>query len=153
MSGKWDKRFIELAKHVSTWSKDPSTKVGAVIVDPSTRKVVSMGFNGFPRGVDDTDERYNDRDTKLSLICHAELNAIVQAEQSVKGCDIYIYPTLMKPAPCPECSKIIAQSGIKNVLFYKSDKPLSERWQKLAEASHIILNEAGVTCHEIRNGE
>ena len=146
---KWDKRFLELAKHVAQWSKDPSTKVGAVIVDPTTKKVVSMGYNGFARGVKDTDERLNDRETKLSLVVHAELNAILQAERSVRGCDIYIWPTMMEPNCCPECAKAIAQSGIKNVFGYSSSKPLSERWQKFAEYSTITLSESGVTYRRI----
>ena len=101
---KWNQRFLNLAKHVSSWSKDPSTKVGAVIADPETKIVVGMGYNGFPRFVDDTEERYNDRPTKYKFVVHAELNAILNSNKSVRGCEIYIYPTLMKPNCCPECA-------------------------------------------------
>ncbi len=65
----WNKRFLDLAEHVASWSKDPSTKVGAVVVDEKKR-VVSLGYNGFPRGVLDIDSRYNDRDTKHLFVAH-----------------------------------------------------------------------------------
>ncbi|MBT7127172.1 MAG: CMP deaminase, partial [Candidatus Thioglobus sp.] len=78
---KWDKRYLGLAAEVSTWSKDPSTQVGAVTVG-SKKEVLSQGFNGFPRGIDDSDERYNNRDTKYKLVVHAEMNAIYNATYS-----------------------------------------------------------------------
>ena len=109
MTDKWDLRFINLAEHIAGWSKDPSTQVGAVIVDPTTRKVVSMGFNGFPRGVDDSDDRLQNREKKLSYMVHAEENAILQAGQSVAGCNIYIHPTIMIPACCAHCAKLITK--------------------------------------------
>ena len=139
---KWNKRFLELAKHISSWSKD-KTKVGAVIVDPETKQVIGMGYNGFPRGVDDTEERINDRETKLHFICHAELNAILNSNRSVRGCEIYVYPTLMVPNSCPECSKAIVQSGIKKVLGYKR-KTIEKRWADLEKFSSDILYEGGV---------
>lgn len=148
---KWDKRFLELAKHVSTWSKD-ATKVGAVIVDPETRSVVSIGYNGFARGVEDTEERLMDRETKLKLIVHAEHNAILNSVGSVRGYDMYVYPTMMVPPCCPECSKAIAQSGIKRVLSYKPTE-LKDRWQELAKYSSITLDGAGVKviCEEVED--
>jgi dCMP deaminase len=139
---KWYIRYLELAKHISSWSKD-TTKVGAVIADPKTNRIISVGYNGFPRGVSDTEDRYVERDTKYNLVCHAELNAILNADQSVRGCDIYIYPTMMFPPACPECSKAIVQSGIKRVFGYTNDD-LNDRWQNLARYSDIILNEGGV---------
>ena len=138
----WNLRFLKLAEHVSTWSKD-STKVGAVIVDPTTKQVVGMGYNGFPRGVEDTVERYADRETKLKLVCHAELNAILNSNRSVRGCEIYVYPTMMEPNSCPECSKAIVQSGITKVYGYTGEH-LNDRWQDLAKYSKAILSEANV---------
>ena len=76
MSSKWDVRFLELADHISSWSKDPSTKVGCIIVG-ADREIRSTGFNGFPRGIDDSEERLTDREEKYPLICHAEENAIM----------------------------------------------------------------------------
>ena len=78
MSIKWDFRFIELAKHISLWSKDPSTKVGCVVVGED-REIRSTGFNGFPRGIDDDEDRLTNREKKYPLICHAEENAIMHA--------------------------------------------------------------------------
>ena len=91
MATDWNKWFLGLAEYVSTASKDPSTKVGAVIVDDE-RRVVSLGYNGLPRGVDDTEERLNNRDLKYRIIVHAERNSLLFARGSVKGCTIYTYP-------------------------------------------------------------
>jgi dCMP deaminase len=85
---KWDNRFMELAEHISYWSKDPRTKVGSVIVDDRNR-VVSMGYNGFPRGVHDTDERYEHRPLKHLLVSHAERNALDNSPLTVEGCTLY----------------------------------------------------------------
>ena len=89
MSDKWDKRFLELAKHISDWSKDPSTstKVGCIVVGED-REIRSTGFNGFPRGIEDKTERLEDREQKYPMICHAEENAIMHAARigiSLKG--------------------------------------------------------------------
>jgi dCMP deaminase len=98
MINKWDTRFLDLAALVASWSKDPSTKVGAVIVRPD-RTVASLGYNGFPRGVADTESRYEDRETKYQLVVHAEANAIISAGESVKG--MTMYGTLF---PCCDCA-------------------------------------------------
>src|SRR5450759_3287372 len=81
VSDKWDRRFIELARFVADWSKDPSTKVGAVIVRPD-RTVAALGYNGFPRGVLDHSERYDHRPTKYEMVVHAELNSILNTRES-----------------------------------------------------------------------
>ena len=109
----WHRRFIDLAMHVAQWSKDPSTKVGAVIVD-ERYKVISLGYNGFPRWVDDLEERYNDRPTKYQFVVHAELNAILNATVPLDG--MTLYTTL---SPCHECAKAIIQSGIIEVVYYE----------------------------------
>lgn len=139
---KWDRRFMALAKLVSTWSKDPSTKIGAVIVDYDN-VVMGLGYNGFPRGVDDTDERLNNRELKYKLVTHAEVNAIINAAGDVRGCRMYVYPTLMLPNICPECAKVAAQAGIEEVIGYHAET--AERWQQYAEASSIICEESGIT--------
>src|SRR5664280_2545750 len=87
---KWHIRFLDLAKHIAQWSKDPKTKVGAVIVDEDNI-ILGIGYNGFPRGVQDYSERYNDRDTKLKYVVHAELNAILNTNRSVKDATIYVW--------------------------------------------------------------
>ena len=111
---KWDGRYLRLAREVSTWSKDPSRKVGSVIVD-NKKRVLSLGYNGFPRGVEDKPEMYEDRETKLLFVCHAERNALDNAPNSVEGATLY--STLF---PCNECAKSIVQRGIKNVITVQS---------------------------------
>ena len=102
MGSKWDVRFLLLAQHISSWSKDPSTKVGCVVVG-ADREIRSTGFNGFPRGIDDSIERLEDREEKYPLICHAEENAIMHAARvgvSLKGCTAYVtWP------PCTRCAR------------------------------------------------
>lgn len=113
---KWDRRFLDLAEYISAWSKDPRTKVGAVIVDHE-RRVVSLGYNGFPRGVLDDERRYIDRPTKHLFVAHAERNALDNAPHSVEGCTLYV--PLM---PCNECAKSVIQKGIQRVVTYKPNR-------------------------------
>jgi len=134
---KWDRRFFDLARLVSTWSKDPSSQVGAVIVD-DRKRIVSVGFNGLPMGVKDTDERLKVRELKYELIVHAEANAILTAPRSVAGATIYVYPYL----PCSRCAGAIIQSGIKRVVVEKREIP--ERWLDNFNLAKDILTEAGV---------
>lgn len=138
MSEKWDRRFMELAQHIAGWSKDPSTKVGAVIVD-SNRRVVSMGYNGFPRGVDDTAERYENRELKYPMICHSERNAILFARQDLTGC--FMYTTFI---PCAPCAGIIIQAGLIEVVAPETPPELAERWKKDLELTTTMFQEAGV---------
>lgn len=135
---KWSDRFLALAEHVAEWSYDPSTKVGAVIVD-SKNRVVSIGYNGFPRGVKDWPSRYTDRDLKLKLVCHAERNAIDNASHSVEGCTMYV-PLL----PCNECAKSIIQSGIKKVITYKPTREDKFNW----DITRLMFKEAGISLYE-----
>ena len=109
----WDTRFLNLAEHISKWSKDPSTKVGAVIVD-TNRRIVSTGYNGFPVGVMDSYDRLTDRDTKYEMIIHAEANAILFAHQRMNGMTLYTTPF----QPCSRCASLIIQSGISRVISY-----------------------------------
>lgn len=143
---KWHIRFLKLAEFYSQWSKDPSTKVGAVIVDDNGI-VRGMGYNGFPRGVKDTPERYENRELKYKLIVHAEVNAVLNSTGSVRGCSIYVWPTLMIPNICPECCKAVIQSGIKNVIGWKGET--TPRWQEMAHLSEMMLREAGVSIFQI----
>ena len=135
---KWSQRFLDLAEHVGEWSHDPRTQVGAVIVDDHKR-VVSMGYNGFPRGVADKEDRYNDRPTKHLFVCHAERNALDNAPLSVEGCTMYV-PLL----PCNECAKSIIQHGIAKVISYKSNREDTFNW----DITRIMFQEAGVLLYE-----
>lgn len=134
---KWDKRFLELAKHISTWSKDPSTQTGAVIVDDQ-RRIVSVGFNGLAQGVEDLPERLSNRDVKLKMILHSERNAILFATQPLKGCTIYTWPFMS----CADCAAMVIQSGIKREVAPYMEHPL--RWKEEFELAAIQFKEAGV---------
>lgn len=134
--GYWDQWFIGLAKYISTASKDPSTQVGAVIVDKQNR-VISTGYNGFAKGVKDLPERLQDREVKYSIVVHAEINAIVFATQPLQGATLYLYPFLS----CSQCSSIIINAGIKRVVAPINDNP---RWKSSFEMSKSIYHEAGV---------
>lgn len=139
MIDKWDRRFLELAKHISSWSKDPSTKVGAVIAEPHSRRVVSLGFNGFPAGVEDTEDRLGDRAVKYEMVVHAEQNALLFAGERAKGCVLYVTPL----APCARCAVIIIQSGISRVVAPKPDFE-QEKWGEQARISDTLFREAGL---------
>lgn len=110
MIDKWDGRFMAMSEHVAGWSKDPSTKVGAVIADRKHR-IVSVGFNGFPVGIED-DERLLDKPTKYDLVLHAEVNAILFASKPLEDCTLYVWPL----SPCCRCAAQIIQSGIKRIV-------------------------------------
>ncbi len=141
----WDKRFLELAGHVAAWSKDPSTKVGAVIVRPD-KTVASIGFNGLPRGVDDTDLRLNDRELKYPMTVHAEVNAILHAREPLHGYTIYVAPL----NPCSNCAAAIIQSGIKKVMAMAQINP---RWEQSNALAQTMFEEAGVTAEFFSLGE
>lgn len=134
---KWTRRYLDLAQHVASWSKDPSTKVGAVIVDPYTRNVVGMGYNGFPRGVDDSEDRYADRAIKYPRVVHAELNAILNAARPLHGHVMFIWPLFS----CGECAKPVIQSGIRHIV---AAKPNEERWQSQYDVAIEMYDQAGV---------
>jgi len=136
---KWDLRFLEMARNASTWSKDPSTKVGSIIVDDDKR-VISVGYNGFPKGVND-DERLDDRQEKYKVIVHAERNALLFANKDVEGCHIYTYPFI----PCSVCAGMIIQAGIKRVVSVKNN---NLRWQQDFKVSRGLFHESGVTLIE-----
>ncbi len=150
MNEKWDRRFLELAKFYSSFSKDPSTKVGAVLVKDGNR-VVGLGYNGFPRGVVDSPERLDNREIKYAMVVHAEANAILMAGDKAKGASLYVFPTFVMPPICSECCKLVIQSGIKEVVGYAPDMndERIKRWIKSIEISQTMCREAGVTWREI----
>ena len=152
MNEKWDRRFLELAKEVSTWSKDPSTGVGAVIVNDQ-KHVVGMGYNGFAVGVSDDPARYTDRPLKYKLIVHAEPNALLQAGHAARGGTLYVYPTFCDPPICHDCAKLAIQAGIKCVVGYKADEtnPRYTNWKDSIALSRTMFAEAGVNWYCIES--
>lgn len=134
MEDNWSQRFLALATLISTWSKDPSTKVGSVIV--KDKRILSHGYNGFPRGVSD-DHRLLDRVTKYQIVVHAEVNAILNARVPVAGATLY--STFF---PCPQCAAAIIQAGIKAVVSVRN--PSDDRHRDAISLSQKILTEAGV---------
>lgn len=138
ITSAWDARFIELATHVANWSKDPSTKVGCVLVD-DLRRVVGMGYNGFPRKVQDTLERYEDRPTKYLMVQHAEANAILNAVARTEGTTAYV-----THHPCANCAGLLIQAGIKRVLTFQPSGGLAERFADSFNAAQTMFAEADV---------
>lgn len=139
----WDERFLSLAKEVSSWSKDPSTQVGSVIVRPD-KTIASLGFNGFPRGLSDDDELYADRETKYARTIHAEVNALLNTRDWVKGYTIYV-----TAPPCSNCALTIIQSEIKRVVFPKPTADLLERWGDSIDKATKLFKEAGIEVTEL----
>jgi len=143
LRSKWDLRFLFLCKVIGNWSKDPRRKVGSVIVRED-KTIVSLGFNGFPHGVVDYEERYNDRKIKLDMIVHAEANAILKASsENLKNCILYSYPLF----PCNECTKMIIQTGIKQVVSISPDSN-DNYWMEKFMISKTMMDEAGVSVYE-----
>ena len=145
MDEKWDDRFIELANFVASWSKDPSTQVGAVIANSNTKRVVSMGFNGFPAGVEDTADRLGTREIKYEMVVHAESNALLFAGPAAEGCTLYVTPL----PPCARCAVLIIQAGISRVVCPTPDKS-KEPWKTQSQISETMFGEAGVQFDYLR---
>ena len=153
-SSRWDLHFLGLCEKHAEMSKDPSTKVGAVIIGPD-REVRSTGFNGFPRGVLDSDFRLEDRELKLSLVVHGEMNAVLAAARvgvPLKGCTLYVSAqdvngNVWGGPPCVRCAVEIIQAGIIEIVSWSDEAP--ERWRKSYDLSKKILAEAGVKYREV----
>ena len=144
MNKNWKKRYLNLAAQVGTWSKDPKTQVGAVIVGDKNQ-VISQGYNGFPRRVFDGKERYDNRETKLRYVVHAEANAIYNA--ALNGTKLADSTLFVHGLPvCSDCAKAIIQVGIKHIVI-DSDYEEDDRWTKSFVITKSMFEEAGVT-HE-----
>jgi len=127
---KWDNRYINVAKMVATWSKDPSTQVGAVAVDAKGR-ILATGYNGLPRGIEDTRERLNDREIKYEMIVHAEMNAIYNATYNGVSLDESTFYISGLPC-CHKCALGLIQVGVKRVVMHGDPEDLrwAESWAK-----------------------
>lgn len=137
---KWDKRYLILAREVATWSKDPSSKIGAVAVSDN-KQLLATGYNGFPRGIADLPDRYNNRELKYKYVVHAEQNVIYNATYngvSLNGATLYVYGLPV----CGSCALGIVQVGIKRIVMPKMDCP--ERWAESFKFSASLFDEAGI---------
>ena len=147
----WDEYFMGVAKLSAKRSKDPNTQVGCCIVNEEKR-IVAVGYNGMPRGCKDEEFPWANRtgalqDTKYAYVVHAELNAILNATTSLKGCTLYV--TLF---PCNECMKSIIQSGIKEVVYEDNkyegfDFDLASR--KMQQAANVKIRQIKVDTIEL----
>lgn len=135
----WDRRFLDLAKNLATWSKDPSTPVGAVAV--RDRRILGTGYNGFPHGIADLPGRLSNRGEKLLRTVHAEANIIAHAARNGVGLDgstVYVWPFL----PCSNCCTLLIQAGIVRVVA--PDFPIPDRWEESFNMSQSMFQEASV---------
>lgn len=140
MQDKWDKRFMRVAQEISSWSKDPSKQIGAVAVNDD-RRILATGYNGFPKGIEDIPERYEDRSIKYDLVVHAEMNCIYNATFngiSLKDSTLYVYGLPV----CHDCAKGIIQVGINRIVMAMDDIP--QKWLDSFEKSRRMFDEAGV---------
>ena len=143
----WGNRYISLAKEISTWSKDPSRKIGAVAVGEKGQ-ILAQGYNGFPRGILDSADRYNDRPTKYKYVVHAEMNVVYNATfngVSLNGARLFVYGLPV----CSECAKGIIQVGIKSVTVFSEDE-VPEIWTNSWDTTQNMFKEAGVSALWIR---
>lgn len=139
---KWHMRFMAMAEMIATWSKDPSSKIGCVVVNDE-RRILATGYNGFPKGIDDTEVRLNTRELKHKLVVHAEMNALMNALYSgvsLKGSTMYVHGLPI----CPDCAKCVIQAGIKEIVI-PTDKTDRVEWQKVWEEHSLpMFSESGV---------
>ena len=136
---RWDLRFLGLAEFVSQWSKDPSTKVGACIVD-ADRRIISTGYNGFARGVVDSPDRLHDRSKKYPLVIHAERNALLFSRRDLTGCTLYTFPFFT----CSVCASMAIQCGVSRIVSPIGPLEIEQRWWPETQLAKSIYTEAGV---------
>lgn len=137
---KWDRRFLEHARAVAKWSKDPSTKVGAIIVDKD-RRIISQGYNGFPQGVGDAQARLDEREKKYQYTVHAEMNAMLFAQRDLTETILYTWPF----GPCANCAGAIIQSKIQVIISLLPTPEFEERWGQSFEIANMMFVESGKT--------
>ena len=138
LSDKWVGRFMQMAVLNATFSKDPSTKVGAVITEGN--RIISMGFNGFPHGV--SDKLDVPREVKYAQTIHAECNAILHAQRDLQGCSIFVTHMC-----CANCAAQVIQVGIKDVYVPEPSEDMLSRWGEQFEITKQMFKETGVRVH------
>jgi dCMP deaminase len=146
MSERWNKHFFRLAREVAALSKDPTTRVGAVAVDHD-RRILATGYNGLPRGVTDDAERYENRETKLLMVVHAEANIVADAARrgvSLKDCTLYV-----THSPYSHCAGLLIQAGVGRIFHPPSSQEFLLRWGPQTKAADLMFRESGVLRLEI----
>ena len=145
----WDSYFMTMSYLVSMKSKDPRTRVGAIIVGKG-REIISTGYNGMPRGYKDTEERYNDKNHKYMAVVHAEENAILHCARigvTARSCSLYV-PWI----PCSRCAKMIIQVGIKEVIYdpyFPANKNKDSKWWETMNLTQAMFEETNVRMREV----
>ena len=143
MCSNWEDKFFALADHIAQWSKDPSTKVGCVLTDSKFR-VVGMGYNGFPRYVNDSKTRLENRETKLLYTQHAEANALLNAVASTEGARAYV-----THHPCAHCAGLMIQAGVCYVAARRPDEALAKRFEESFHVARVMFREANVKFSQV----
>ena len=136
---KWHLRFLRLAQEVASWSKDPSTKVGCVLVGHDRREI-HFGYNGFPSPLADSEVRLTDRAIRLAMTIHAEENAILNAQTKLVGFRAYV-----TRHPCANCAMKLIQVGIREV-YYIFEEDFETRWESSLSIARAAFKEANVLC-------
>jgi dCMP deaminase len=135
----WHLRFLALAEHIAQWSKDPSTQTGGVIVRPD-KTIVSVGYNGFPRGIADDPKLLESREEKYKRVVHSEMNAILNAKESLEDCVLYNWPG----QSCHRCAVHVIQTGIKFVVSPLRSCDMADRWKGSWLDTEELFREASV---------
>ena len=136
---KWDQQFFDVAELAAKWSKDPNAKVGAVIVD-TQGQIAGVGYNGFPKLVEDSAERLENTEIKLEMVVHAEVNAILGAGTRARDGTIYVCG---KPV-CARCAGSIIQAGLKRVISAKPSIGTDSKWDRSGIIALDMFNEANI---------
>lgn len=137
---KWTSRFLELAATIAQWSKDPSTKVGAIAIDDDCRRIMETGYNGIPRGVMDISARM-ERPDKYKFMCHAEANLVAHAARPILSGSTVI----VTHYPCCDCAKLLINAGVKRIVCGSGQTNMKP---EMFEAARTMFAEAGVEVEE-----
>lgn len=149
LADSWEAHFLAHAALWASRSKDPSTKVGAVVVDPKHRTILSAGYNGFPRGVVDCVELYEDKAAKYPRIVHAEANAVANA--ALNGACLDGGVLYVTHPPCPDCAGLVINAGIKHVIFpWPESSDFMARWQHLIAIAGEMFEQAKIKVEGVK---
>jgi dCMP deaminase len=141
----WDMKYCKLAMHIASWSKDPSKQIGAITVGKQGQ-ILSQGYNGFPRGIEDTLKRLNQKEQKYKYVVHAEMNCIYNACHngvSLNESTLYVFGLPV----CSECAKGVIQVGIRRVVVYTPDvsiQHIDPKWLESGKLSFEMFEESQI---------